>query len=642
MQPENKERLSRIEELKSKLFSKNFKTTIEHRDSFSHRHNEEVTDSWVVQDSGIVNMSHKFFMKTSFFKKFFIASAIFFATAVLYGAYMFFGGGNTVSNDNIDITVIGNTFTAGGEELPLQIGITNRNNLPLDLVDLVIEYPKNSSGDLTGETERIRQSLGTIPAGAVRNENVKVILFGGQGSMRPIRITLEYRVEGSNAIFVKEKLYEVSINSTPINLTIDGPTEVNPNQEIVFKVKTTLNSTRPATQILLKADYPVGFQFISSEPQPTSGNNAWGLGDLAPGTEREISIVGKMVDVFDGEEKNFRVTSGSQSKSDKSQIDVIYNSIDHKVVVKRPFIEATLSMNGKTSREYAIDSKSVATARINWSNHSDTKVNNLEIRAKISGNAIDRKSIRPEQGFFDSATNTIVWNKTYISGLQEVSPGEGGSVAFSFSPLPLVSSGAGVTSSPSAVVDVSISGQQEVLGFESQELKNQSSATIRVVSDVGFATKILHFTGPLTNTGPIPPKVEKETTYTVVWTLSNSANPISGAAVKASLPAWVKFVGPISPAGEDLTYNSTTRELIWKVGTLKYGTGISSPAKEIYFRIAISPSLSQLGSTPTLVNEAILTGLDDFAKVNVRVVKGPSFTRVTETGFPANGDRVTE
>jgi hypothetical protein len=107
--------------------------------------------------------------------------------------------------------------------------IANKNNSDLLLVDLVIEYPKNSSGDLTKDTERIRESLGTISAGGIRSENMKVVIFGEQGSVRPIKISLEYRIDGSNSIFVKEKMYEVSISSAPINLLIEAPTEATPN-----------------------------------------------------------------------------------------------------------------------------------------------------------------------------------------------------------------------------------------------------------------------------------------------------------------------------------------------------------------------------------------------------------------------------
>ena len=84
---------------------------------------------------------------------------------------------------------------------------------------------------------------------------------------------------------------------------------------------------------------------------PSFGNNVWSLGDLAPGSERDISIIGRMIDVFDGEEKNIRIFSGSQSKTDKSAIDVVFNSIGHTFFIKRPFIEANFLIAGVKQRE---------------------------------------------------------------------------------------------------------------------------------------------------------------------------------------------------------------------------------------------------------------------------------------------------
>src|ERR1035437_7765093 len=171
---DDRNKLNRLEELKSKLFSKSYQTKIEHRDSYSHLKTDEVVDSWQNKEKPESHMSENFFMKTSLFKKFFIFSTVFFVLVLGYATYVFFAGGNTVSNNNIDISIIGNNFTAGGEDLPLIVGITNRNNSTLELADLVMEYPKGSSGDLSSNTTTFRESLGTIPAGAVRNENLKV------------------------------------------------------------------------------------------------------------------------------------------------------------------------------------------------------------------------------------------------------------------------------------------------------------------------------------------------------------------------------------------------------------------------------------------------------------------------------------
>ena len=627
--PNDGDKLNRIEELKSKLFSKNYQIKIEHRDNFTHSNKKEIPDSWeggANNGADYVSYRDRFFMKTSMFKNFFIFSLVFFVLTLLYASYVFFAGGNTVSNDNIDISILGNNFTAGGEELSLVVGITNKNSSPLDLVDLVMEYPKNSSStesDSSSGVERFRESLGTIPAGAVRNENLKLVLFGEQGTLRPIKISVEYRVEGSNAIFVKTKIYEVTISSTPLNISVDAPVSISLNQDINLNIKAVLNAAKPASKIILKIDYPVGFQFASAVPAPTLGNNVWNLGDLPPGSERKISLVGKMIDVVDGEEKTFHIKSGSQSSADKSMIDVVFNSVSHTVEIKKPFIEAKLFVNGVHQREYATNTSTPISGEIRWTNNLDTKVNDLQIQAKISGNAVNRKTISSQRGFYNSLSDLIIWDKNSVSEFKEVSPGDSGSVSFSVSPLSLFSATNGILSDPSINIDVSISGKQLISGYATTDLKNSESGIVRIISDVGFTTKTLYYSGAFVNKGLVPPKAEKETTLTIQWSLSNTANNISKAIVRSSLPPWARFVGTISPSSEDLTYNPSTREIVWNIGRIPKGAGITTADRNVSFQVSFTPSLSQVGTIPVLVNEAVLTGHDDFANVDVRVSKPP-------------------
>ncbi len=643
MAQNDRNKLNRIEELKSKLFSKNSSLHTGHRDTLSHLHTSEVPDAWVEKGAAFRNASEAFFMKTSLLKKFFLFSVSFFVLALGYAAFMFFASSNTVSNNNIEISILGNAFTAGGEELPLQIGITNKNNSPLELVDLVVEYPKATSGDSYADTERIRTSLGSIPAGGVRNENVKIILFGEQNSVRPIRVYIEYRVEGSNAIFIKDKSYEVTINSTPINLSVEAPATASPNQDINLKIKATLNATNPASEILLRVDYPFGFEFTSAEPEPSYGNNVWDFGDLKPGSERIIDIKGKMRDVFDGEEKIFHIWSGSQSSSDKSVIGVVFNSMAQTILIKKSSIEARLYIDNVYAREYATDSRTPVYGEIHWANNLDTNIKDLEIRAKITGNAVDRKTISARQGFYNSSQDVIIWDKNSNSTFDEINPGDSGVVTFTVLPLSLFSASTGMLVDPSMNVEISVAGKQALSGYELTNLTNSESAVIKIITDVGFGNKALYYSGPLKNTGPIPPQVEKETSYTVVWSLSNTANNISKGVVRSSLPSWMKFGNNISPPSEDLTFNASTKEIVWNVGNLPKGTGIKTPSREVAFTVIFTPSLSQVGNTPVLINDAILTGHDDFANVNVRVVKTSLTTRLAnDSSMPPNGDRVVE
>ncbi len=643
MPPNDRDKLNRIEELKSQLFSKGYKTKIEHRDSFSNPEKSNVPESW--DDGTKDRATDKFFMKTSLFKKFFLFSLVFFVLTLIYASYIFFAGGNTVSNGNIDIAVVGNNFTAGGESLSLVVGVTNKNSSSLDLADLVVVYPKGSAATNTGDptllNETSRITLGTIPSGAVRNQNVNVTLFGEQGSIQNIKISLEYRVAGSNAIFVKDTAYQVTINSTPVNLTMDAPDTTAANQNITLNAKAILNATNPASKMLLTMDYPLGFQFISATPAPSSGNNIWSLGDMAPGAERDISVVGKIVDATNGEDKTFHVTAGTQSATNKYAIDVVFNSLSRTIAISKAFIDANLSINGAAGAQFAINTSSQVHASINWKNNSDTKVNDLQIQAKISGNAVDNKTINVSQGFYDSNQGTITWDGNSQSQLKEVNPGDSGTVEFSLSPLSLFSAASGILSSPKINIDVSVSGKQDVAGFSTTSLNNFATATVNVISDVAFTDKALYYSGAFTNTGPIPPAVGKATTYTIVWSVSNTANNISGVSVHSTLPPWISFVNKVSGASENLTFNATTQEVTWNIGGIQPGTGITKDAHSVSFQVSMKPSVSQVGSNPILINEAVLTGHDDFANVDISARK-PALNTIlsNDPTFPGNGSQV--
>ena len=85
MSSNDKDKLNRLEELKGKLFSKNFQTKIEHRNSFTKLKRDDIVESWEKKAEDKINMAEKFFMKTSMFKKFFFFSVIFFAVLRIIG-----------------------------------------------------------------------------------------------------------------------------------------------------------------------------------------------------------------------------------------------------------------------------------------------------------------------------------------------------------------------------------------------------------------------------------------------------------------------------------------------------------------------------------------------------------------------------
>lgn len=50
-----------------------------------------------------------------------------------------------------------------------------------------------------------------------------------------------------------------------------------------------------------------------------------------------------------------------------------------------------------------------------------------------------------------------------------------------------------------------------------------------------------------------------------------------------------------------------------------------------------------MGTSPVIINDAVLTGQDDFAKVNVVINKSSLSTRlISDANFPVSGSEVVE
>jgi hypothetical protein len=99
--------------------------------------------------------------------------------------------------------------------------------------------------------------------------------------------------------------------------------------------------------------------------------------------------------------------------------------------------------------------------------------------------------------------------------------------------------------------------------------------------------------------------------------------------VTSTLPQWANFVGSFLPTGANLTYNSSTKQIVWNADRVAAGAGITGTPATVSFQVSFNPSISQVNTTPILLNNAVLTGHDDFANVNVSVSKAALNTNLT-------------
>ncbi len=624
---------SKIEKLKERLYSPKSKDVMIKPRGIIYDDPHVVSDNWKPEALPPVK-KRKNLLGNTMFRKFFFGAIAFFGLSVAFGLLMFFRGANTVSADNIDIEVLGNAFVSGGEELPLKIQLINRNNVALEFSDLLLEYQKGAGAG--EDIQRDRITVGTIPAGGVVEKLVNVTLFGSQGTTRDVNITLEYRVKGSSAIFFKQKPYVINISSTPVNLVVEGPEVTNSNQNISFSIIESLNTGDAVKGMMLTVHYPPGFDFKSATPEPTFSNNVWSLGDLSKGAEKVVTINGVIV-ADAGEERAFNIITGTKDPNNEQKIGTQFNSEDYIISIQKPFLDLEFAVNGNSEPQVAAQSNLVSEGVITLTNSLDTKMTDVEVTAKFSGNAFDSGSIKSGDAFYDSVNQTLIWNSQTSDRMASFDPGDRQELKFTFKP----SASAGSIKNPEINIDISVKGRQPSLGNIFLNIDSYIKKKIVFGSSVAITGDALYHSGPFGNSGPIPPTPGNPTTYTIVWNVANTTNRIVNAKVRTTLPLYVDWVGSWSPTNQNVTFNTNTKEVLWDIGTIEPGVGTTSSPRQLYFQVRLNPSASQKGTTPNLILESTLSGKDSFTNADINKSTQPVNTRLnSDSNYNSQGDTV--
>ena len=61
------------------------------------------------------------------------------------------------------------------------------------------------------------------------------------------------------AVILKEKTFDLILQSSPIRLRVETVKEITPSQELLFEVELASNSNQTLENVMVVADYPFGF-----------------------------------------------------------------------------------------------------------------------------------------------------------------------------------------------------------------------------------------------------------------------------------------------------------------------------------------------------------------------------------------------
>lgn len=567
-----------------------------------------------------------------------VGAIVFCIAAVGFFAYYFtFGaGGSAASPGNIDISVAGPPQVEGGVPTELQIVVTNRNNVALQLADLVITYPEGtrSPTDFITELPNQRISLGSIEAGGTRQGTVSAVFAGDEGTHGVVKIELEYRISGSSAVFASASEYNLVFSTSPLSVAVDGNTDTISGQPVELTITVASNAHAPVSDVLLSAQYPFGFKFTSATPAPAA-SGLWELGTLSPGERQTITVRGTLSGE-QGDQRVFHFTAGTRSTPTSSVIDTPLSEHVFKMAISKPFLGLGVLVNGVSGKTAVVAPGDNVNINVSWQNNLPTAITNAVIVARLSGVQIDGATVRSTDGFYRSSDGVVLWDKTTTNGVfSELAPGARGTVGFSFQ-MPSSETLKGLQN-PRLDISINAAGNRISETGVPQNLQATANQKISLASDLQLDARGLYYSNPFGSTGPMPPKAGVETTYAIVFTVTNTTNKITDASVTAVLPPYVRWIGIYSPPTEDVTFNQNNSTVTWHLGDIESGAGLGgTQPRQAAIAIGLTPSTSQIGQEPILLQNIVLSGKDvATGKIETRNAQNVTTNILGDQGFSA-------
>jgi hypothetical protein len=282
-------------------------------------------------------------------------------------------------------------------------------------------------------------------------------------------------------------------------------------------------------------------------------------------------------------------------------------------------LKLTLALND--SQNYVAGLGDSLDYKISYVNNSSIALQNAVITAKLTGAMFDLQTLRGT-GSFNSITNVVTWNGANTPALQNIAPGESGSVDIT------------VHTKPSFPIRLP-SNKNYTLEVRSQitsptvPVGTAAGATISVADLISKVGGEVVFSGfgywrdPKShitkNTGPYPPTVNQPTQYTIHWTIANYSTDIANVTVSAYLQSGTTCTGQFESnvSGTLPICDATTGLVKWTIPWIPATTGVISPSAEAVFQVVSTPAVNQIGANVTLIGPSSLTATDQFTSSTV-------------------------
>ncbi len=506
---------------------------------------------------------------------------------------------NVYSRDVLKIEILAPSEVEAGEEIKYIVRYKNNGNARLEDPRLVFEYPENSTiSEEIKEIEneevifrgdnKIELILEDIHPGEERSEEFKGYVFGRKDTVATAKAVMYFSPRNLNVEYDAETTHTMSITNVPITFDFRPPSNVDSGKEFSFDINFFSKIDYPLTNLIIKAEYPSGFNFKSSRPGPSFDDSEWKLGVLNKGEGGRIEVSGE----FSGEPSEtgmFKIILGFWKDGRFIPLKETVRGIE----IATPLLYITHLVNERP--HYIASVGDYLYYEIFFRNTGSEPLEDLFMTARFNEGTVDFERIQPESGTFQENTRTIIWDSKDTPQLEMLSSMQEEKVGFWVPVKKDVKK-----NNPEIQIEVSLN-----------QIKKRIST--KVNTRMAFSQQVFFNGGPFDNYGPQPPEIGSLTSYTVRWHITNENNKVDDLTVKTTLPLEVRLSGDTDPEDAKITFDSNSRELIWNAGSISPGS-----SKEAYFQVILDPSSDQEGELAEIISRTTASGKDAWTNEIVR------------------------
>ncbi len=530
---------------------------------------------------------------------------------------LFYFGGSSFTESGVKLTISGPTQASVGDEVIYKVHYENTTKTSLNNLKLSFTYPVNSAvvkdGQIVTDTGNVQTiSEPDLGPGESRDEEFHAFLVGDRGNIKIAFAKINFNAGSIKSNFEKTAQFSTTISDVPVSVTLVGPPTAVSGQAVTYLLDYRNQSSDDISDLRLIMEYPDGFKVTKVSPSASEGNFVWDLPNVKQGGGARITIQGTIA----GKEGDSKTFNASLKRNvDGSYVD--YQKINTTTVISSPLLGLNTTING--SADYVSHAGDTLQYSIRYNNTSNFTLGGLVLSAKLSGGMYDFNSVDAHGGFFDSSTNTVTWNSTVVPAFDSLQPRGAGTVALTIKLKPSSGSGSSNTLAH-AVITLATDNVPNAVNVD--RIVVSDDILTKITSQPTFSQKIYYNDPAFGSSGPMPPQAGKSTTFTIHWVVSNPGNSLSNAKIVGTLPQGVtwKNVVSVGSGQPQPSFNKSTSQVSWNIGTLPSGSGINgASAYELVFQVAVNPSTTQVSQPVPVLTGIALSGVDSFTQQNIVV-----------------------